>query len=65
MMSDVLSVPCPACRAPAGAKCKNYRGVNKQTCQARIAPPKQAQEPKEPPSQPDLFGHLEDATDVE
>lgn len=31
-----LAVACPACRAEAGAKCRNYRGQNKQTCGTRI-----------------------------
>lgn len=58
MMSDVLAIPCPACRAPAGQECKNYKGQGKQTCQARLEPPKK--EPAPTPRQPDLFSNLEE-----
>jgi hypothetical protein len=46
-----LAAPCPHCRVPAGEKCKNYRGQNKQTCPDRGRPvPVPAQ-----PVQPSLF----------
>lgn len=32
---NAVDVPCPRCRAPAGTKCRNYRGQNKQSCPER------------------------------
>lgn len=32
---DPLSVACPNCKAPAGERCRNYKGQNKQACTER------------------------------
>lgn len=58
-MTDPLTVPCPACRAPAGVKCRNYKGQNKQTCPARGKPALPSAEEKAEARksvQGDLFG---------
>ena len=36
---DPLTAACPKCHAPAGAKCKNWKGQNKFTCKVRLAGP--------------------------
>jgi SAM-dependent methyltransferase len=51
--ADPLDSPCKACGVPAGEKCKNYKGQNKQTCPDRGKPPAA---PAETTSQPTLFG---------
>ena len=33
---NALERHCSRCGAPAGAKCKNYRGQGKPTCKARL-----------------------------
>jgi hypothetical protein len=48
-----LAVPCAECRAPAGQKCRNYRGQGKQTCPGRGQPTDDA--PPARPVQPSLF----------
>jgi hypothetical protein len=34
--SGAFAVACPACRAPVGEPCRNYRGQHKQTCGTRL-----------------------------
>ncbi len=48
---DPLSRACRKCRVPAGAKCKNYLGRNKQTCPGRGKEPEQTR--KETPVETD------------
>jgi hypothetical protein len=44
-----LAAACPRCHATAGEKCRNYRGVNKQSCPART---EALAGPKEPAIEP-------------
>lgn len=57
-MTDPLTVPCPKCRAPAGMKCRNYKGKGKQACPERGKPVTPAEEKAEVRKevQGDLFG---------
>jgi hypothetical protein len=53
---DPLEVPCWRCGAPAGNKCRNYKGENKFTCKERGTP---APGPAPRDDQSDLFGDTE------
>jgi hypothetical protein len=77
---DPLAMPCIRCRAPAGEKCRDYRGKGKATCAARgqqmasLHEP-EAEQPKQqelipldqsdPPIETDLDRLLEQASDAD
>ena len=53
--AGALAVPCERRRVPAGEKCKNYLGQNKQTCPDRGKPAAPPIPAPQRPVQPSLF----------
>jgi hypothetical protein len=57
---DQLAAACPRCKAPAGERCRNYKGQAKQTCPGRGQAHAQADEPQAAQAQGGLFDYMQE-----